>query len=72
MEKNKKRNDYEFQNGKLKLFFNSVWKEPAIDNIEFIDVIGEGANGIVLKGIQEPFDREVAIKFWLPNKRARD
>lgn len=68
----KKRNDYKFHNGKLQLSFNGEWKEVAVDNIEFIDVIGEGANGIVLKGIQQPFEREIAIKFWLPNKKSRD
>jgi len=66
----KKRNDYRFKNGALELLINKIWRKISVENIIFEDVVGEGANGIVLKGFQKPFDREVGIKFWLRNQKS--
>jgi len=68
----KKRNDYRFKNGALELLINKIWRKISVENIIFEDVVGEGANGIVLKGFQKPFDREVGIKFWLPNQKSKN
>ncbi len=37
-----------------------------IPKIELLNIIGEGANGVVLKGHHLVLNRDVAVKLWLP------
>ncbi|MEK4083772.1 protein kinase family protein [Psychrobacillus sp. FSL K6-1415] len=45
----------------------SVWEEVTIPDVSFIDFVGFGANGIVLKAKENITDRICAVKIWLPN-----
>jgi serine/threonine protein kinase len=40
----------------------------AIPKIDLIDIIGKGANAVVLKGHDNLLNRDVAIKIWLPRR----
>ncbi|MGK9160785.1 protein kinase domain-containing protein [Bacillus subtilis] len=48
------------------------WNDVFLKDIKFIELSGDGANGIVLKSIQESLNRKCAIKFWMPNKKAKN
>jgi serine/threonine protein kinase len=53
---------YSFSDGQLLISEENV----KIPKINLIDVIGEGANGVVLKGYHVVLSRDVAVKIWLP------
>jgi serine/threonine protein kinase len=42
-----------------------------LDNITFFDILEKGANGIVFKGFDNLLNRDVAVKFWIINKKSR-
>ncbi|WGD91996.2 protein kinase domain-containing protein [Bacillus subtilis] len=48
------------------------WNYVFIKDIKFIELSGDGANGIVIKSVQETLNRECAVKFWMPNKKAKN
>ncbi len=64
------RKDYSLKDGKLRICIENSWREVLIHNLECIDVIGTGANGVVIKCLQQPLERFVALKVWLPNKNS--
>lgn len=43
------------------------FSEIKIDDIVVNEIIGSGDNGVVYKGLDEFFERNVAIKVWIPN-----
>ena len=43
-----------------------------IQNYEILDIIGEGANGVVLKAKNISLDRVDAVKIWLPNRKRKN
>lgn len=45
------------------------WDVINIEGIEFIEIAGTGANGIVVKGRQVSINRLCAIKFWRPHHK---
>ncbi|ANU25816.1 protein kinase domain-containing protein [Planococcus versutus] len=47
------------------------WQELTIPDITFIEFVGNGANGIVLKAREDITDRLCAVKIWLPNVKSR-
>ncbi|MGX5748102.1 protein kinase domain-containing protein [Bacillus toyonensis] len=49
----------------------SSWLEITIPDITFLDYVGSGANGIVLKAQERITDRVCALKIWLPNTNSR-
>ncbi len=55
-----------FKNGKLE-FKNIKFYEFRIDDIVVNRIIGSGDNGVVYQGYDSFFERNVAIKVWLPN-----
>ena len=65
------RTDYRYSEGKLMIEVHKEWDEIKIKDIKFEGVLGEGANGVVLRGIDEKLARKVAIKIWLPNKKSK-
>ncbi|MEQ1557776.1 MAG: protein kinase [Methyloglobulus sp.] len=44
---------------------DAILIEISIDNIKFIDYLGEGANSIVFRGFDELLERDIAIKIWI-------
>ena len=55
-----------FKNGKVE-FKNIRFDEFKIDDIIVNSIIGNGDNGVVYQGYDTFFERNVAIKVWLPN-----
>lgn len=45
------------------------WDIINIEGIEFIEIAGSGANGIVVKGRQVSINRLCGIKFWMPHHK---
>lgn len=58
---------YEFKDGKLYISNKEIY----LLKYKFIKILGNGASGVVLKGIDTLTDREVAIKIWLPRKNCK-
>jgi len=63
---------YRFKNGILEVKIIDRWKNIEFPGYEFIDVIGEGANGVVIKARHQVTERTDAIKIWLANKKSSD
>lgn len=63
---------YKYKNNKLELYVNKKWTEITFDGYNFIDKIGGGANGIVLKAKHNITERIDAIKVWLPHKKSKN
>lgn len=63
---------YKYENNELKIYTNNEWKKIIFDGYEFIDKIGDGANGVVLKAKHIITERIDAIKIWLPHKKSTD
>ena len=55
---------YAFNNGKLKVAGRIV----RVPNVKFKDIIGKGANAVVLLGVNSITLRQVAVKVWLPRE----
>ncbi|AUG88599.1 protein kinase domain-containing protein [Bacillus tropicus] len=49
----------------------SKWEELTIPDVTFIEFLGYGANGIVLKAKEDITDRVCAVKIWLPNTNSK-
>ncbi len=43
-----------------------------MDKYKFLDLIGEGANGVVIKALNTTLNRIEAIKIWLPNRAKKN
>lgn len=54
------------RNGKSKIN-NIKFNKFIIDDIVVTKILGNGDNGIVYRGYDNFFDRDVAIKVWIPN-----
>lgn len=63
---------YKYENNKLEIYVNKKWTEITFDGYEFIDKIGGGANGIVLKAKHNITERVDALKIWLPHKKSKN
>lgn len=63
---------YKFNNGKLKINIRNSWKTIEFTGYEFLEVIGKGANGVVVKAKHQITERVDAIKIWLPHKKSRN
>lgn len=59
-----KKTAYSFLKGQLSINGQKI----AIPKIDLIDIIGKGANAVVLKGHDNLLNRDVAIKIWLPRR----
>lgn len=65
--------EYLVENGKLKVLRGNKSKLIKLDKITFSETTQDGpkgANGIVLFGVQSPFERKVAVKIWTPHKKS--
>lgn len=49
---------------------DSKWLKFYIDDIDMYKIVGDGANGVVLKGKEQVLYRNCAIKIWLPNNKS--
>ena len=56
---------YKFENGKL--IINK--EEFKVSNYSFTEELWNGANGVVIKAVDNITKRVVAIKVWLPRKK---
>ncbi|ALB46964.1 protein kinase domain-containing protein [Clostridium beijerinckii] len=65
-------NKYKYENNKLEIYVNNKWTEITFNGYDFIDKIGGGANGIVLKAMHNITERVDAIKIWLPHKKSKN
>jgi serine/threonine protein kinase len=63
---------YRYEDTKLEIYINKKWAEITFDGYEFIDKIGGGANGIVLKAKHNITERVDAVKVWLPHEKSRN
>lgn len=63
---------YKYEDNKLEIYINKKWTEITFDGYEFIDKIGDGANGIVLKAKHNITERIDALKIWLPHKKSKN
>ena len=63
---------YKFEKGELKVKIADKWKSVEFKKYKFLEVIGEGANGVVIKAKHQVTDRIDAIKIWLPHKKSHD
>ncbi|MEL7597733.1 MAG: hypothetical protein AAGU01_05970, partial [Clostridiaceae bacterium] len=63
---------YKYENNKLEIYVNKKWTEIIFDGYEFIEKIGGGANGIVLKAKHNITERVDALKIWLPHKKSKN
>lgn len=63
---------YKYEDNKLEIYINNKWVEIKFDGYEFIDKIGDGANGIVLMAKHNITERVDAVKVWLPHKQAKN
>lgn len=62
---------YKFNNGKLEINIRNNWKKIEFTGYEFLEVIGKGANGVVVKARHQITERIDAIKIWLPHKKSK-
>lgn len=62
---------YKFNNGKLEVNIKNNWKIIKFTGYEFLEVIGIGANGVVVKAKHQITERIDAIKIWLPHKKSK-
>ena len=62
---------YKFNNGKLEINIRNTWKKIEFTGYEFLEVIGKGANGVVVKAKHQITERIDAIKIWLPHKKSK-
>lgn len=60
---------YKFINGSLSIKMSGVWEDIKFENYKLLEVIGEGANAIVLKAKHSITDRVDALKVWLPRSQ---
>ncbi|XZM36450.1 protein kinase domain-containing protein [Clostridium perfringens] len=63
---------YKFDNGKLEINIKNEWKSIQCAGYDLLEVIGEGANGVVVKAEHQITERIDAIKIWLPHKKAKN
>ncbi|WP_034440329.1 protein kinase domain-containing protein [Clostridium ihumii] len=63
---------YKYKDNILKIYINNKWQKIDLQEYDFIDEIGNGANGIVLKAQHKITQRIDAIKIWMPNKKSKD
>lgn len=63
---------YKYEDNKLEIYINNKWIEINFDGYEFIDKIGDGANGIVLIAKHNITERVDAIKIWLPHEKSKN
>ncbi|ENK0555389.1 protein kinase [Clostridium botulinum] len=63
---------YKFNNGKLEVNIENEWKSIKCTGYDLLEVIGEGANGVVVKAEHQITERIDAIKIWLPHKKAKN
>jgi len=63
---------YCFIDGILKINIADKWEEVELPGYNFLDIIGTGANGVVVKAQHQITERIDAIKVWTPHKRSKD
>ncbi|MGJ8742319.1 protein kinase domain-containing protein [Clostridium botulinum] len=63
---------YKYEDNKLEIYINNKWVKINFDGYEFVDKIGDGANGIVLIAKHIITERIDAIKIWLPHKQSKN
>ena len=63
---------YKFENGVLEVKIADIWKNIEPTKYKFLEIIGKGANGLVIKAQHQVTERIDAIKIWLPHKKAKD
>jgi serine/threonine protein kinase len=63
---------YKFNNGELEVNIANVWKSVKCTGYDLLEVIGEGANGVVVKAEHQITERIDAIKVWLPHKKSKN
>ena len=61
-----------FENGKLSVNISNKWEEVKMPEYDVLGIIGEGANGVVIKAQHKVTERIDAVKIWLPHKRANN
>lgn len=63
---------YKFENGLLEVKIMDRWKNIEFPGYDFLEVIGEGANGVVIKAQHQVTERIDAIKIWLAHQKSHD
>lgn len=59
------------EDGKLQILVKGNWLPVQLDDYEELCLVGEGANGVVISGINKKLDRKEAIKVYIPNLKSR-
>lgn len=63
---------YKFNNGKLEVNIENEWKSVKCTGYNLLEVIGKGANSVVVKAEHQITERIDAIKIWTPHKKAKN